>query len=211
MTEAKLTSELTNLLRRLWAWPEKHPDLAGQGIYPVGGKPDIIDLLLPVVIEVKVMTGPTWTRQALAFSRITPEQRRWLSAWLANSRKTGAGAQAYLAVGTAHGRAGSNTNRRYAWLVPWERWLEVEARLRPHRNSLPFIAFKGQKPKAVQEQGLNAVRLLEPWALEWRDGLWHLPPGHELTTLLLPVYFGSGERAPADWQNLWRHADKEDT
>lgn len=210
MNEAAVVSEISNLMHRLYLWPIKGRDAVacpkcGTITYPVADRPDLVCLRANVVIEVKMMNGSDWEHQSFAFDKITPGQRTWLAMWLWDEPRP---AQAFLALGTRHGTAGTVTRPRLLWVVPWEEWLKVEAQLLPYRKSLPIASFSGQKPKEVQEQALNAIRLLKHWALEWKDGKWHLPEPnpphtHWLAHYCPREYWDDGERDTTKFAQKW--------
>lgn len=209
MNEATLTTELNNLLRRLWLWPIKGRDLVvcprcHTAVYPPGGRPDVCILDARAVIEVKMMTKTEkWDHQSFPFSLITPEQRAWLTMWTRDGNAKQRRQSSYLALG-CHGTAGHKDTPRMLWVVPWNVWRAAETVLGPHRESLPLVSFKGQRPKAVQEQGLNAMRLLARYALDWHDGAWHCPELHPLEHLAPPIYLEKGERDTKEFREAWK-------
>lgn len=201
MNEAQVTSELSNLLARLWFWPYKAADACpkcGQPTYPQG-QADILCQDAGIAIEVKMFDhedGALWEQATFSFSELNPAQRDWLTMWQRDGELKQATQSAWLAIGTPHGKAARATKHpRLLWIVPWSYWrLGVEKPLLPHRNSLPLAPYKGQRPKAVVEQGLNAMYLLDGYNLEWHDGGWHLPWHHPLTLYCHPIYAERGER-----------------
>jgi hypothetical protein len=222
VNEADVTTEVTNLLKRLWLWPRKSKDLSvcsacGNRNYPKGGHPDIEVLNAPVVVEVKVFDykkGRPWASAVFPFASITKEQHVWLDmytydAMLQDNEKQ----RAFLALGTVHGRAGAGTNPRMLWLVPWTAWCSLERDVMVYRKSLPLSSYKGQKPRRVSELGLNAMLQLKGCELWWSHGKWHLPWGHALQASLPRAYREHGERSlegfRLDWQQMGEKYDRD--
>ena len=168
MNEAKVRRELGRLLKGHGFWPIHFQDASicpkcRFEIRPPIGRPDIIAIRPDRTIVVEVKTFPRG--KSFPLDAIRPEQRRWLDAW------TEVGGLAYLGLGTTEGTAGSESNPRYCWLVPWSIWLGVEDVLSPFQASLPLLAGKGYST-ALQEQHLDAIHLLAGWELRWSKG-WH--------------------------------------
>ena len=180
MKESDITGEITNMLFRHGIWGRKNPDAmvcshCHKVNWPVGGRPDISCLNAPIVIEVKAF--PANDKATFAFKEITADQRTYLAMFEQFSGET----KSFLALGMTHGRANSRQNQRRLWIVPWFAWLPIEDMLLPHRRSLPLAKFKGQKPKIVQENNLNALNLLEPYEMRWESGGWQIPAIHKLS------------------------------
>lgn len=188
MKEADIRGEVFNLLERYHYWPMTQQNATvcprcHTQWRPPASRPDIVTLQ-NVVVECKSYPR----RGAFPFAAIEAGQRGWLD--LASDD----GIDAYLALGTRTGRAGTRNPRRL-WIVPWSVWLAVEERVRPFQDSLPLMAGLA-KLLAVRERGLGAVELLQQWALYWENGEWHLP-------LLHPLYTGE-ERDLAEWRERWK-------
>lgn len=194
MDEAKLGQELGHMFRRYWYWPITQTDSwlchkCGALHHPPGGRPDIL-LLHPqqpaLVCELKLFaaqSGENWEDvPAFPFSSIEDNQRRWLSMW---NWDADAAAHddcgAYLGLGTRHGTAGSTSNPRKVWLIPWSRWQSVELTITTAgQESLPLKAKKGMR-REIQDNNLDAVSLLELFELEWVTRIgWTIRPGHPL-------------------------------
>jgi hypothetical protein len=139
-------------------------------------------------IEVKLYPGDD---SAFAFSRITTGQHRWLNNWTLD------GGHAFLVLGTRTGKAGSKTNPRRLWLVPWRDWLRVEISCREAgQASLPL---ENPYRLAMKDADLYAIAALAKWELVWEDGCWHLGECHPLNTLLL----GREERDLGEESRRW--------
>jgi hypothetical protein len=224
MRESDVTSEVTNLLKRLWLWPHKDSDLGrcsacGNRNYPKGGHPDIQIRNAPLVIEVKVFKhakGKPWATATFPFASITKEQHVWLDMWVEDGLIKGVDQQAYLALGTTHGRAGAKVDARRLWLIPWEQWVDYEADMLPYRKTLPLAGYKGQRPGYVREYNMNAVSWFEDFELEWHTGQWHLPETafrcHPFSAELPEAYSRYGERNLkgfyAHWEVMGDRYDK---
>jgi hypothetical protein len=149
-------------------------------VLPTADRPDL-HVLNPIglsfVIEAKFARGTSFP-----FSEITPGQRTWLSMF------TWDGGLAYIALGTD-----GIAPRRYLWIVPWDKWLEMEAIVRTVQASLPI-----ENPRRIEarERGLDAVTLLAHYACTWIGGdqKWLLPKW-----LPKRLYY----RDPADFREQW--------
>lgn len=212
MNEARITSEVSNLLKRLWVWPLKNPDVKGYET----GRPDLFVLDSRAVIEVKAFTtkpdvNEGWARASFTFSEISQKQRAWLTMWGWDGDYRGRVQRAYLALGTRHGTAGAEKGPRMLWIIPWETWAEeIEMPLRNlGRVSLPLDYWAAQRPVAIREQGLNAMNLLRNYALDWHGSCWHLNLGNPLHDILPKIYWDQGERDLFAWGEQWKKLKEE--
>ena len=192
MLESKFRAEISRLLRRNFFWATTSQNTrrcptCGAPIKPrVVGRPDLLCLNpaeASVVIEAKMfvhLPDKPWNDAEFLFSKITDEQRTWLTNFQEDADERRAALElppwtaSYLAICTSHGRAGSAKSPRLAWLVPWKSWLEVERKVLKVRKSLPLVALR------TSDVGLSAIDLLEPWALIWKKGGWSVPISHPL-------------------------------
>jgi hypothetical protein len=163
-----------------------------------------------IAVEVKVFrkTKTDDLGERLAFSSITPKQRRWLSLFDADSvidPETGhAVAASFLAVGTVTGRAGKD---RYLWLVPWPEWTiaEQEIHFWLRQKSMVKEPYPGmQKRELVEESELFAIHMLSKWALLWYNGGWTLPDDHPLMWKLERERHSREERDLDEEGRRWR-------
>ena len=176
MNEAKVRSEVFNLVERLYYWPFSVPNLAAAGIYAPTGRPDILCLhptKPSIVIECKDMTTDT----RFDFAEISGDQRAWLEMWAAD------GGWGYLALGTQTGRAGADKNPRRIWIVEWSAWMAVEKIALPRKSAtIEMISIE-----------------LEPWRLVFKDSKWHLPMGHSIGHI-----YQAEERDLKAWRTIWK-------
>lgn len=149
---------------------------------PSPGRPDILCLTPDdrpsIVCEVKVFrvhkdhpTDVEW--QKFSLDQIKDEQMQWMTRFDRASMYYVNGDNAevlypvrgsWLALGTI---LGDPRHDRYLWLIPLRDWYNnVDQVLRVHTKTLNLVNRKGQR-KAVQEQKLNAIRLLQRYALTW--------------------------------------------
>lgn len=197
MKESVLRQEVGRLMRVAGWW-----DLATRDamvcprchtkMLPPRGRPDSIYVSpnkFGCVIEFKMYDQPKgkqWDHvSAFGFSNIEPAQRIWMKVWDSYAKadpytgiKKGG---AYIGLGTRHGRTNSRNNPRMAWVVPWQRWLNMEEHLNGvGQSSLPLVARKGMN-KRVQTNHLDALTLLSPWELRWETpNGWRFPDHHPL-------------------------------
>ena len=138
-----------------------------------------------------------WGAASFAFGcAIEPGQYTWMSMAMAD------GAQhLYLGLGTRHGTAGSKKDPRLAWVIPWDKWLEVERWLRPIQASLPLVVRKGLR-RQIQELHLAAIPLLDEWRMIWKDGEWYFPPHHPIHELARDGL----DRDLKQWRKEWKQA-----
>ena len=175
MKEIQVRQKIFRLLVSLGYWAITQTDTAicgrcGAKIKPPIGRPDIISLHpehRSIVVEVKTLARRA---TSFSFSRITPEQRKWLDGWY------GAGGLGYIALGVIR-PAGKRDKLEHLYLIDWLFWHDVETLVRPIQASLPLVAGKGTST-VLQARNLDIVTLLAPWELSRRQGTWHLPPGH---------------------------------
>lgn len=73
---------------------------------------------------------------------------------------------------------------RTCWLVPYEVWLDVEGRIRPYQDSIPYRAAKGYNT-ALQQKGYDAITLLSDWQLERGDNMFIVPVSHPFHEMYL--------------------------
>lgn len=212
MNEARITSEVSNLLKRLWTWPLKNADVKGYE----SGRPDLFILDSRSVLEVKAFTtkpdvNEAWAQASFTFSELSKKQRTWLTMWEQDGETRNRTQRAYLALGTRHGKAGAKEDPRMLWIIPWQNWLdEVEEPLRDlHRVSLPLDYWARQRPVDVREQGVNAMNLLRNYALDWSEGCWHLNLGNPLHDILPKIYWDQGERDLFAWGEQWKALKEE--
>jgi hypothetical protein len=128
-----------------------------------GGQPDYMVLMPPFGFFVEVKSA----ENNFSFSELTPKQREWLAefcdiSWL------------WLFMGTS---INARVNPRRAWLVPWRKWLGVEARVAPH--GLKGLPYDTPHRREHRDLGLSACHLLRRYALTWNGaGLWDIPERH---------------------------------
>jgi hypothetical protein len=128
-----------------------------------GGQPDYIVLLPPFGFFVEVKSAES----NFALSELSDKQREWLTtyadiSWL------------WLFMGTA---INSTTLPRRAWLIPWRKWLALEAKLAAH--GLRGLPYDTPHRRAHRELGLSASSLLARYALAWTSaGVWDVPDRH---------------------------------
>jgi hypothetical protein len=198
MNESAFRTELHHLFRAA-GWvdvPSRNAVICpkcGTKVLPPKGKPDTLCISpnkFGFVCEEKMYgkpTGPNWDNvPAFPFSRIEPQQRRWMDwwdTWADEDPYTGLKrGGAYIGLGTRHGTAGSISNPRMAWVVPWERWKWMENILKTGagQESLPLAVRKGMN-KTVQERGYDAISMLSHWELLWETGIgWRFGDNHPL-------------------------------
>jgi hypothetical protein len=150
-------------------WPLIYPNTSmcpkcHHKLYPLPDRPDII-----VSIEgIEVKQGD----ERFAFNLISEGQRNWANA------RTSEGFSYWIALQLGSAKPDSTKiNRKRAWLVPWEKWLEVESLVSPHQQSLPLYISKGSK-KELKDNSLDAISLLESYELKWESGTWVIPEDH---------------------------------
>ena len=104
-------------------------------IVPVSkGRPD---LMVPhpagcsTVIEVKDVNHAKG-ENALYFSEISPEQRTWLSDWDSAAGDDGLGA--FISIGLIM-PAITRTILSAIWVIPWSKWLDIEANWRAYNKA----------------------------------------------------------------------------
>lgn len=187
MNEGDVRFEVLRLMETEWYWGDDHFRAARRCskcstlVLPPKGRPDLLaySQRAPAVpIEVKVYRK---NDTAFAFNHITPEQRTWLNTWTSAPQP----GLAYLALGTVL-HTGPSPERRRLWLVPWQDWLTVEARLSQYQQSLP-LHWERARGEA-KKQKLDATTLLAPYAVEWLPGYkkgrdlykWVLPDDHPI-------------------------------
>lgn len=178
MNEAGVRRELYTLLKEIGYWPTRGRDAiicprCNTAILPPMGRPDLL-VLSPKgrsrVLEVKAIN--TERTISFAFSQIEDDQRRWLNAWY------DAGGLGYLGIGTY------NERPRRLWLVDWEAWLQVEAKLSGIQQSIPIDSSISRTRKIVSEQHLDMVTLLADYELVRKTGGWDAPTSHSILKFL---------------------------
>ncbi len=176
MARERGNPEVVRTFRAVGGFAEKKTDLwnaihawrQAQGVednedVEAGGHPDYIVLVPPFGFFVEV-------KSALAnfpLAELTARQREWLGdyvdiVWL------------WLFMGTS---IGARERPRRAWLVPWRKWLAVEAQL--GASGLKGLPYDQPHQRAHRDRGLSACQLLKRYALEWAgDGTWTIPASH---------------------------------
>lgn len=84
---------------------------------------------------------------------------------------------------------------RQTYLFPYPVMLDIEAKIKPFQNTLPYRAKHASLE--LQERGLVAPVLLAPYRLNWKGkGIWELPPGHpfHIYNAQLPSLMGLSEK-----------------
>jgi hypothetical protein len=141
----------------------------GALVKPPIGRPDI--LVSPAfVVEVKTLrAGET----SFPFDRVEPEQRRWLS-WFLDERNK----PAFLGLGIIR-KHGKIERLDHLYLIPWDKFLEVERKVCEHQSSIPLEAGPGYK-RELQDSGLDILTQFKSFELTRRKGKWHLPKSSQL-------------------------------
>jgi len=198
VNEAKVTTELTNLFKRLWLWPHKIPDTAAN--HPQGGEPDICFFDIDAVVEVKMFDFPTdpnrWASANFPFSHLHADQRAYLEMFQAD------GHDAWIALGTRHGTADTEARPRLLWLIPYREWVDLEASVLEYRKSLP-LDWRPRLERGVEDNHLVAVFQLASYELYWKDGCWHLPESHPFRELTWTFNHSQGERDLHEMRSTW--------
>jgi len=196
INEASFRQQIYRALELYWLWPIPVQNTTvcpwcHRLVLPEAGRPDL-RVMNPtgpsLAIEVKLFKKG----QAFPFSHIEPQQRRWLSMWAKD------GGLSLLGLGCDWGKAGSISNPRLCYLVPWDKWLEIEDKIKPHQDSLPWDLPRSKR--VLQEARLCGKMLLSPYELAWKSGSWRIPFSHPTLSWL------SG-RIPRDleaWRKEWR-------
>lgn len=191
MLEKQLRTELNKLLQRLGFWPESQTDAfqcerCKHVTRPPKGRPDSLVLhqaKLNIVVEYKMLEQPGKSGYASAVlntRKITEAQRVWLSVW--DDGYEGWWGGSWLGLGTRHGRAGSLHEPRRAWLVPWDKYCELERLFIDviGLHSIPLLSYAGAKQgELIYRHQLWACYLFEPWELRWKKG-WRFKENHPL-------------------------------
>ena len=122
MEESDVRHDIYIALQKYGYWPVHGRDViicprCNNRLYPKLGRPDLL-ILDPLdctkVCEVKAIYLDR--ELSFAFSKIEPEQRRWLDAWVSVH------GEAYLGIGTIE-------PKRSIWVIPWEDYRVTEDRL----------------------------------------------------------------------------------
>ena len=83
-------------------------------------------------------------------------------------------------------KTGKQYKPKKAWLVPRTVMVYVDELVRScDQTTLPYFAGKGYNIK-MQTEGIDAVRLLKDYALEWSNGGWSLPRNHQFFHIYQP-------------------------
>lgn len=208
MKESELRAQINKLLKRIGFWPLTGTDAfvchkCGHVSRPPKGRPDTLCLHQTqpsIVIEYKMLSQPGASGYASASFNtrsITEAQRVWLSVW--NDGHAGCGS--WLGIGTRHGHAGSFNEPRRAWLVPWDKYYELETLFIGATGflSIPLLPYKGMKQgRLIRDHQLWACYLFEPWELRWKKGWW-FKENH-------PLYQAyGGYRELAEQKERWKY------
>jgi len=139
----------------------------GEITRPPKGRPDL-PVLHPtsrsIVVEVKVLRAEN---RSFSFSKITDEQRAWLDFW------EGIQGIGFIGLGIIQ-RHGKLDYLEHLYLIPWNRWKEMEERIAPYQLSIPLEAGKGFKTE-LQEQQLDILHIFTPYEIKREDASWLLP------------------------------------
>lgn len=192
MKESQIRTEIKRLLERLGFWPITQTDAfkcenCGHVSRPPKGRPDTLLLhpeKLSIVCEYKMFGWPGksgYASASLDTSKITEPQRVWLHTW--NDRYAGWWGGSWLGLGTRHGRAGALYEPRRAWLVPWDKFCELETAFvdTTSLHSIPLLSYAGMKQGAlIYRHMLWACNMFKPWELRWKQGSWWFKDDHPL-------------------------------
>jgi len=115
-------------------------------------------------IEVKDVRGTSF-----AFSEIKENQRKFLTKH----------EDSYICVGKIVA-VGSRETIHSIFVIPWKKWVAMESELILilESGSLPYSYALYEKKPVVRTADL--VTRFAQYALEYRDGDWHIPDGHPL-------------------------------
>ena len=153
---------------------------------PSKGRPD---LMVPhpsgcsTVIEVKDVNHAKG-ENSLYFSEISPEQRTWLSDWDSAAGDDGLGA--FISVGLILPRM-TQTMLTSVWIVPWNKWLDIESNWRAYGKAgvgiMPELYKFDQKvPREIyldMYPGFEIYKIKRQRELDGREG-WQFQDEHPL-------------------------------
>jgi len=191
-TERDLQHQIKRTFEALGGRARKRNDLghmlralgkAKAGAAP-SGEPDYTATLdgLAFYIEAKDSdSGSAGLRYS--FKELTPEQRVFLHHYETYS---------YLWLWMGQ-RINSAEYPLRAWLIPWPKYYAVEVEFR--EAGLLSMAYLHPKELKHREQGLSAVNKLGSYELIWfGDGIWRIPPLHELWRRSAALHYREPER-----------------
>jgi hypothetical protein len=136
-------------------------------IIPEAGKPD---MTVPLIyVEYKLHRT---SKASFPFSKITIEQRGWLTDWCYRDRGT------YLGLGVIDDSK-SKARLIELYLIDWQDWLAAERLVSPVQASFPYdkITRKALRPDK------NIITLFERFRLLREGRRFALPPNHSILTL----------------------------
>lgn len=171
MKESDVRTKIRKALEPHGYWPITNTDtvkcsVCGNLYYPKKGRPDLICIhpnALSMVAEVKVLYYPR--QRSFPFNEISPEQRRWLDAWMEE------GGRGYIGLGVINKREG-NDKLLGIYLIDWSDWYSAEVNLFGIQESIPYEPFKGMR-KAIGKDWCITKAFRKHLLV---DKL--LPPGH---------------------------------